>query len=412
MTVEPRNPYASGGWKWGRTYFQADGVLGTTPQFTADLSDSYSPYNAGHRFYYSYDQVNWTMFDNGSTTNVTYNQGLLVTGEYHWSNGTAFTQDSVYIASEIPYTMGRTVSHTASLVSSPWVHQTASGNASLVVANTTGSSGGGLVPAYVDDLGRNVASQPIYGFKITDAASALPKTKVVIMSGNHSGETYGNYAVEGLIDFLVGGSTEAAALRQVAEFYIYPQVDPEGRAAGYFRSSTSNRGRNHNRVWGNYYPASGYGVENPEIALTEAAILADTGGSAEYFLDFHDSGQIEDSYPLLNNNLFNQTNSSTPGGISFRNAMANRDPEHSAGTRNYQFHTGYSQGWADTDPLGLGATYSGTPELHGQAAGGIARFMEVGENYGLVFHDVLVPEPATMSLLALGGLAMLRRKRN
>jgi hypothetical protein len=51
------------------------------------------------------------------------------------------------------------------------------------------------------------------------------------------------------------------------------------------------------------------------------------------------------------------------------------------------------------------ANASGWTDIHG------VRVLNMGESPGYVYQDLLVPEPATIALLGLGALSLLRRKR-
>ena len=59
----------------------------------------------------------------------------------------------------------------------------------------------------------------------------------MLVGGVHANETLGNFTLEGLVDFLVSDDLEAAQLRRYAEFYVYPMANPDGRYAGYNRST-------------------------------------------------------------------------------------------------------------------------------------------------------------------------------
>ena len=75
-------------------------------------------------------------------------------------------------------------SGTESLKQYSYVQPTASGDENFSIATTLGSTTGKL-----DFFGRAVPQHDILAYKITNEAATGPKTKVVLMAGNHSGET-------------------------------------------------------------------------------------------------------------------------------------------------------------------------------------------------------------------------------
>ncbi len=59
----------------------------------------------------------WEFFDN--------HQRDAAANSYSFWNNDPFTQDQVYVAYGLPYPLGRAVTHTQSIKSSPWVTPTA-----------------------------------------------------------------------------------------------------------------------------------------------------------------------------------------------------------------------------------------------------------------------------------------------
>ena len=184
VNLEPRR-FASSEWSGDQwwVHFKANGEQSVTPQFNLNVSSAFQGNYGGIKFVYSYDQTNCSFFDNGSRAGDTYS----------FSNNPAFTQDQVSVAYGLPCTAAMTDAHTAGVAASPHVTPTTSGNASLVIGQTPGTAGGG----YTDDLGRSVPVQNLYGYKITDATATGAKQKVVITTGNHSGEPTGTHTLQG-----------------------------------------------------------------------------------------------------------------------------------------------------------------------------------------------------------------------
>lgn len=264
VTLAGRDNFNPGAWKW--LYFTASGVAGQPVTFRID--DDFATGGGdlvGHKMVYSYDGASWAFFDNNVRT-ASQNR-------FAFWNDAAFNQDRAYVAYGLPYPLGRVENLIATATASPWASPTLSADGQFVV----GSSPGG-----VDDLGRTIAPQNLYGFTITDSTATASKAKVALVGGVHANETLGSYTLEGLTEFLLGDSLEATLLRKRAEFYIYPMANPDGRLAGYNRSTVARESLDPNRFWDP--PAYG-GVG--ELQAVGAAMLADMAGNADILIDFH-----------------------------------------------------------------------------------------------------------------------------
>ena len=374
VSLEPRR-FASNEWygDFWQVYFRANGVRDQSVTFKIPISNAFQPYDLGQQLVYSYDQINWS-----------FAPGLTYPGSGESLQFTKrFTQDTVYIADALPYTVARTASHTTALQTNPYVHATASGSAGFVI----GQSAGGT-----DDLGRTIPRQDIYGYVISDDSSTQPKKKVVLTAGNHSAETTGNYTLEGMVNFLLSDDPHAAALRQEAEFYVYPMTDPDGRYAGYYRSNPENPTLNHNRYWND---TDGF----TDLTLVTQAMKADTGGDVDYFFDFHSSG-----WPWSNGIWY----SGQLGGPTqdYIDAMLELEPTLMLGTVD---SPGVAAVWAGS-AQGLNADIFLTPEtgfLNGWQA---SNYHALGESYALALWQV-IPEPTSLLLLACGAISFVRRRR-
>lgn len=265
------NYFGSNRWRW--VYFKASGVNGQTPNFR--ISTNFAGGSgaiANQNFRYSYDNENWTPFDNHGIAGGTFN----------FSNSTTFNQDDVWVAFSLPYSYGRAADRVAQYKLSPYVSPTISANSDLVI---------GQSPGGIDDLGRVIAPRDTWGFKITDSATpAAGKTQIVLASGLHAQEVLGTHTLEGTLEWLLSTDPRAAELRKAAEFYVYPMLNPDGRFAGYNRSTVHTPNQDPNRDWSPTDPGNTW-FDEPEIQLSGEAMLADlqiaTGGQADYFIDYH-----------------------------------------------------------------------------------------------------------------------------
>jgi hypothetical protein len=275
------NYYDGGKWRW--VNFKASGVLNAQPTFSisSNFAGDATPglhELQEHEFVYSYDGENWQFFENNQ----------LGASTFTFSSSSPFTQNEVQIAYAIPYSYGRTVTHTQTVLQSPWVAPSPSANAAGVI--------GGSAPG-VDDLGRAVPALDVFGYRITNPATDSlvdDKHKVVISSGLHAGESIGTWTYQGMVDWLVSDDPRAAWVRDNVEVLAYPVLNPSGRYAGMSRTSVNNEGRDPNGLWDSTrWSNSSYGCGGnncKEIRDTGLAMIADvnaTPGGVDVYVDFH-----------------------------------------------------------------------------------------------------------------------------
>ena len=61
------------------------------------------------------------------------------------------------------------------------------------------------------------------------------RVAIVLTSRVHPGETNASWIIEGICDFLLGNSSEAALLRERYIFKIIPMLNPDGVINGNYR---------------------------------------------------------------------------------------------------------------------------------------------------------------------------------
>ncbi len=260
------------------------------------------------------------------------------------------------------YTVDMVDYHVRRLAESPYVGPTASADDDLVIGRSSGWPEDPQVPAH-----------DLYGFRITDPAEDGPKLNLVLVSGNHPREQTGSWALHGALDFLVSDDPRAAELRRWATFYVYPMVNPDGR---YLVSGRSNPEmlaedvRDHNRVWN----TSGR-FTTTDIFVE--SITGDTGGSADYLLDFHSAGS---TFFYAGADLMDS---------AYARTMTAREPD--VRPRLSAGHPGMTRLWAMSEE-GLNAPFAFTPELAGSETA--RRSMEIGRSYMLAFHDLITGQSA------------------
>ena len=295
--------------------------------------------------------------------------------------------DSVYV-----YTVDMTEAHTVSISSSPYVTPTASGDGNLALPGcpipdfVVGTTPENTNPSYPF---LHSPAHNIYAYMVTDPCVTGPKTKVVIITGNHNEETGGSWAFQGMVDFLVSADPEAVWLRKAAEFWVYPLVNPNGRYLGYGRYSPETyemyyagqlHSSDHNRLWHLSYPTD-CGVSTID-ALT-AAMLTDSDAcetSIDYYFDFHSGGSnFFYTVPELMDCPYVEAFLALNIGVG----PVARTVE--------QATLGSSRIWVMlAPPWGLGATYSFTPE--NDFSHDVPYYLDLGRYYGIALHNVLMPE--------------------
>lgn len=358
VSLAGRDNYNGGRWKW--IYFRAKNVVGRQLDF--EIGDNFASGSSrisNHKFVYSYDQQSWHFFDNGGLSG----------GKYRFSNNAPFSQNTVYIAYGLPYPLQMAVDLVDQAKQSQWASPTSSADANFVIGQTAGGT---------DDLGRAIGPHDLYGFKITDSSASGPKQKVVLVAGVHSNETPGNHTLHGLVEWLLGSSNKAADLRRDSIFYVYPMVNPDGRFAGYNRSTVQAEGEDPNRQWS----SSNWG-NNQEIRVVGQAIVADTGGDVDYFMDFHSTVGTAGHYAYTDVDR-------SPTGINmsqstFWQALEGREAVY-ARDGSFIGRTGMRYGWA-----AVHAEFSMTHETYFRPNENVARFRDFGKNVGLSLWDAISP---------------------
>jgi hypothetical protein len=403
-----QHPLGGGHWRW--LYFKATGVQGLnltfsiTGEFGGDNTD-YPPTPANHELkdhemVYSYDGVNWNFFPHAN--NQLLNIGNPNTNGdndvFRFSLGEPFAQNDVYVAYALPYPYARSVSHTQTVLATPWAAPTASGDAAGVI----GQSAGGLT----DDIGRTIPALNVYAYRITNAAtdSAAPKRRAVLAAGQHAAETLGIFTYEGLVDWLVSDDPRAAALRDKAEFFCYPTLNPSGRYAGLSRAMIDAQNTDSNGYW-HPFAVSGNDYVSPlrqEQRANGDAMIADVastpGDVVDLFLDFHSSvpdyhivgpngegsagedGEFRDDWGYIRTGAGDQNN---PWWVALRALQPNLLQESSGTGPTSKTLTGFALGY-------LGADMSVTLENQFAISRPISFYHNYGKNIGLAMYEAWV----------------------
>jgi len=251
------------GSKWIWYAFATHSLEGKTPIFRLDKTTFYGDLHSS--LYYgcwstSNDSEIWNNFDTPTFDDndiILMATGPLPAGKLYFS-----------IYPIYPYL--RTERKVIEWMQNDYVSDTPSGNNGVVGTATERPNGqnGKIAPAL-----------SFFGFKISKP-SENNKNKIVLASGNHPQETPGRYALEGAINWVLGGSTEAETLLDWFDFFVYPCVNPQGVWGGHQRGLPQAPTIDHNRQWN----TSG---QYETVDIIKAAISADAGNPIEVGIDYH-----------------------------------------------------------------------------------------------------------------------------
>lgn len=290
----PFNGRATGVW----TSFCVLGAAGRKLRFRFDTSAcDLHGHQSGNRYLVSDDQITWRPVDHTSGEGNAYTFTHHVTGAVAW------------FAHGLPYPVARLVADCKRWLASPWVQPgpSADQHGRLLTIGPAGEHMDHrpdavqvpfLTAGGTDEEGHPIPRHPLYSLAISDGA-ASDRATIVVMGGVHPGEHYANHALAGLVDWMVGDSSEAAELRQRSRVLVYPMVNPDGRYGGYTRGSQVMPDGDYNRAWG----AMDRG-QLSDVDRIKDAICHDAHGPVLFFLDVHNQMKPDDQYMFINTDIY------------------------------------------------------------------------------------------------------------
>lgn len=215
---------------WRQFLFKLQNASGKRPLFRIDPTGYVNSFNASWRPWYSYDGIAWSRFDTPPVNNTT---------TWDFQHSTAFTGGDVWVAYQPAWPVWRV----------PWlIGQLQALDSSIIHAlpSAPGFEYPTTMTAQTNELGSAVPGQKMYGFGVwDDAVSPLDgsaKRNVLITGGVHAGEHVGNWAMEGFLRYLCGGSAKALELLKNYRFFVYPMLNPMGRYMGHYRGQRDPAG--------------------------------------------------------------------------------------------------------------------------------------------------------------------------
>jgi hypothetical protein len=228
--------------------------------------------NRGWPFYYlpvySYDQQQWHRF---MEEEVSLNQDdeLIMRKR--------FDQETVWIARFYPYTFTDLENYIGNIKANP-----------TVSIQTPGFS----------QNGKAVYLLKISNFNIPNST----KKRIFIHARTHPAEVPSSFLIEGMINFLVSGTAEAADILSGFEFYIFPMQNVDGVQAGNYRSTPQSE--NLEVMW--YYQGDRTidltADAPPEVAVVHRYakdLMTDGGPAVSMALNLHASNSEPDIRPFF-----------------------------------------------------------------------------------------------------------------
>jgi len=262
VTLYPRRTWES---KWWWYYATITGTNGRTMNLDIAVADARNGISLTFRngfWSYSADGP-WHNWDSVGTQTSP--------DRIRFTKSSAFDQDTIHVAYYPVLSWGQTEALVETWKESEFVFPTISGDADLIV---------GTVAEDTTSFGRTCPAANLYGFMITDSAAVGPKNKGLLVSGVHPGETPGSHGLNAAVEFLLSDDPLAVILRTYWEWYIYPNVNPQGRYGGLYRNSPDvGVNVDWNRIWG--------GGTSDVVDDWRTVIDADTEGEINFYCDFH-----------------------------------------------------------------------------------------------------------------------------
>ena len=194
------------------------------------------PYERNTVCVFSYDREHWERFSNTSFDKESRT----------YSMTQVFGRDTVWVAYIVPYPFERLERFLDGIKDHPAIS--------------------------VGSFGRSVEGRALYLVDVIEPGpDAAKRPTAWIVARQHSFESGGTWAVQGLLEFLTSSDPEAASLRKQVNFKLCPMVNPDGVVNGGTRFNA--RGVDLNRHWHRSDPLSNDRQNAPETALLKETIL-------------------------------------------------------------------------------------------------------------------------------------------
>ena len=141
-----------------------------------------------------------------------------------------------------------------------------------LIAKTLTDKKSSLIPSGLSSEGRQIDV-----IRISNTSVNTKTRKCWIIARQHPGETMAEWLMEGVINKLLAKDSVISKMLETTEFYLVPNMNPDGSFLGYLR--TNAKGINLNREWEN--PCIN---QSPEVFYVRKMMI-DIG--CDFFLDIH-----------------------------------------------------------------------------------------------------------------------------
>ena len=167
----------------------------------------------------------------------------------------------------------------------------------------------------IDIIGNSAEGRPLQRLLIYDGQTQL----LLILGRQHPPETTGAVALKAFVERLLEGDPLSQAFIQDVAVAVYPLINPDGVARGYWRHNVG--GKDLNRDWGP--------LEQPEprqVNQDVEQLLSNTQLSIGYVLDFHSTWY--DVFYTQKDSHYTQRKSLTADWLAlFETSMRQLEPE-------------------------------------------------------------------------------------
>lgn len=243
-------------------------------------------------------------------------------------------------------------------------------------------------------VGESLEGRPLHHLLVTDPElQEVRRPGIWVVARQHPGETPGSWMLEGFLDWLLGETAEARALRRAAEVHVVPFLNPDGVVNGYYR--VNGAGLDLNRVWDAADPESA-----PTVATTKH-LLSDwvkAGGELRLFVDLHGNPGGRRNFMFFNGDDPDRAREARSLMTAFESVTPLFDAEGAVAVENWP---AVAQGWVEGTFGAQAVTLEASHQdiIHGPHAHrymNVADYRELGEGLGVAIVETLFGESSSV----------------